>query len=249
MKEVFVDYENSNGKYKISNYGNILNTSTNKLLKGTVFRGYKRHTLKIDDKAVSVFTHVAVAKHFVPNPNNLPIVNHIDEDGLNPKANNLEWVTAKENANHGSRNERIGTATKSPICEYDLEGNYIRTWISPAAPSSVYKISVRAIQQAASIISNTGITSCGRQWRYLKDSKGENINPLPKNHKARLYNSVANHNVIISDNFLYYELQDANKHQKALMMIDDVINNPLLKIYQKRNLEYIKEYLNELKTC
>jgi hypothetical protein len=43
---------------------------------------------------------------FVPNPENLPYVNHIDENPLNNELSNLEWVTPKENVNHGTALER-----------------------------------------------------------------------------------------------------------------------------------------------
>ncbi len=44
--------------------------------------------------------HRLVALHFVPNPDNKPEVNHIDEDKHNPRADNLEWMTSSENSLH-----------------------------------------------------------------------------------------------------------------------------------------------------
>lgn len=51
--------------------------------------------------------HVLLAKTFIPNPNNLPCVNHIDENKLNNELSNLEWVTYSENSRHGTCRERI----------------------------------------------------------------------------------------------------------------------------------------------
>ena len=59
----------------------------------------KRHKWRI---------HRLVAETFIPNPDNLPEVNHKDENKLNNEASNLEWCTHKYNSNYGSRPRRIG---------------------------------------------------------------------------------------------------------------------------------------------
>ena len=43
-----------------------------------------------------------MAKAFIPNPNNYPIINHKDENKLNNNLDNLEWMTCKENINYGT---------------------------------------------------------------------------------------------------------------------------------------------------
>lgn len=81
----------------VSNLGNVI---WNNKLRNIYYNadGYAMCSLKIPNKGWrSVFRHVLVATAFVPNPNNLPEVNHKDYDRANPKSDNLEWVTRTEN--------------------------------------------------------------------------------------------------------------------------------------------------------
>lgn len=69
--------------------------------------GYKNLQFSTKDgKTRSTSLHRIIAHAFIPNPLNLPEVNHIDEDKRNNSLDNLEWVSSKGNANHGSRNKR-----------------------------------------------------------------------------------------------------------------------------------------------
>ena len=81
------------------------------------------------------FIHRIVAKAFIPNPNNLPEVNHIKEfEKTNNKVDNLEWCNHSYNQNYGTRNERVAKKLRKIKCkkvnQYDLDGNYIKTWNS-----------------------------------------------------------------------------------------------------------------------
>lgn len=74
----------------------------------------------------NVYVHRLVAELYIPNPDNLPEVNHKDENKLNPCAYNLEWCTPKYNSNYGNRLSKF----YKPIIQYDLEGNFIKEWNS-----------------------------------------------------------------------------------------------------------------------
>ena len=76
--------------------------------------------------------HRAVAEAFIPNPNNLPCVNHKDGNKRNNKVENLEWVTYKENTQHAVKIGLIKTGEDSPMygktgdrhpCHYSNLGN------------------------------------------------------------------------------------------------------------------------------
>lgn len=55
----------------------------------------------------SIYVHRLIAQDWVPNPDGLPVINHIDENKSNNCADNLKWCTQKENCNHGDRNDKI----------------------------------------------------------------------------------------------------------------------------------------------
>ena len=110
--EIWKDIKGYDGKYQISNKGNIKNVKRNKLLKIQFNKNYKCiHLVGMDGKIKNYTIHRLMAQSFIPNPDNLPCVNHKDENKLNNSLDNLEWCTEKYNCNYGTRNERF-TETK-----------------------------------------------------------------------------------------------------------------------------------------
>lgn len=98
------NYEN----YIINTEGIVINTVTNHVLKGSIGEhGYKYYRLSKDGKKKMFYAHRLVAETFIPNPDSLPIVNHIDGNKLNNNVSNLEWVTASANMQHAHTNHLI----------------------------------------------------------------------------------------------------------------------------------------------
>ena len=103
MVEKWVNIEN-HPSYFISNFGRVFSKKSNKVMKNRVVskNGYQQITL--DNSQLLV--HRLVAQEFIPNPNNLPCVNHKDENPGNNDFRNLEWCTYKYNSNYGTNPSR-----------------------------------------------------------------------------------------------------------------------------------------------
>lgn len=117
MKEIWKDIKNYEGLYQVSNLGKVRSypNFSHKdffVLKQWITQGYYYVKLFKDGKRKSYSVHRLVAEAFIPNPDNLPQIGHKDEnnfktgDGCNNCVDNLEWCTAKENANMPKRKDR-----------------------------------------------------------------------------------------------------------------------------------------------
>lgn len=96
-----------NTDYFVYPDGKIYSKKSNKFLKERInSRGYKWVVLYYNNKPNSHFIHRLVAECFIPNPNNLETVNHIDENKSNNHYSNLEWMDRKEN-NRYSKNKAV----------------------------------------------------------------------------------------------------------------------------------------------
>lgn len=110
MKEIWKDIKGWKGLYQVSNLGNIRTLHykkpyLRKLSKSK--KGYLRVNLSKDKKYKYYSVHRLVAEAFIPNPDNLPQINHKDEIRTNNRVDNLEWCTSKYNCNYGHHCENV----------------------------------------------------------------------------------------------------------------------------------------------
>lgn len=128
----FLGYPN----YEVSNFGkvkslNYLRSGKEKILKQGKYKdGYMLVGLWKDGEGKTFLVHKLVALAFIPNPFNLPQINHKDENKENNHVDNLEFCTAKHNTNYGTRNKRLSESKEKPILQYALDGSFIRDWES-----------------------------------------------------------------------------------------------------------------------
>ena len=120
--EIWVDVENYEGLYKVSNMGNILSLRRNKLVIGDINNaGYRRVILYKEKKRERFFVHRLVAKYFCPNYKEENVVNHLDGDKQNNKASNLEWCSRSENDIHAYNLGLRGANNSKRVAKYNLE--------------------------------------------------------------------------------------------------------------------------------
>lgn len=146
--EIWKDIKGYEGYYQVSNKGRVKSISrkivyknndihyvNEKILTPCINKSkYLQVSLYINNKDTKEYIHRLVAKTFISNPDNLPDINHIDENKANNCVENLEWCTKKYNNNYGSHNINAGKNHSISILQYDLKGNFIKEW------QSAYKI-------------------------------------------------------------------------------------------------------------
>lgn len=107
-------------RYEISNDGRVRRADTKKELKPFLnSSGYYQVTLCVNYEKKYVLVSRLVAQAFIPNPENLPFVNHIDENPRNNRVENLEWCTAEYNSNWGTSKFRRNETKKKELVEVD----------------------------------------------------------------------------------------------------------------------------------
>lgn len=174
--------ENQYGRYEKTVKGRIMKTGKNKY-------GYLQVGLCKYGKVKTFLVHRLVAEAFIPNPNNLPEVNHKDERPWNNAVSNLEWCDRVYNNNYGTRNKRISQANKGKNGYWlgkhhsdETKRRIIETMskkpVAAYTPDGSFVAEFPSIREAARVLNcfSTNIVGClkgrykscsGYIWKYL----------------------------------------------------------------------------------
>lgn len=115
MKEVFKKID-GHDRYSISNMGRVRNDKTGRILKTNSINNAGYKLICIQKSCYTI--HRLVALHFIPNPNGLSDVNHINEDKSDNRVENLEWISHRDSLRHGTCRKRIVESYKK-YCQSD----------------------------------------------------------------------------------------------------------------------------------
>lgn len=169
--EVWRDIAGYEGLYQVSNKGRIKSLLDGKerilRLHANIRWGYLNTFLYKDKKRKTFRVHRLVAMAFIPNPDNLPEVNHKDEIVNNNCVENLEWCTSLYNNHYGKHRQRMKeTATETrgrPVLQFSENGDFISEYRSIGEAWRKTKISRAHIGE---VCKGNRKTAGGYMWKY-----------------------------------------------------------------------------------
>lgn len=171
--EIWVPIEGFEELYHVSDYGRVKSLNYNHTKQEHILKpsktkkdGYLIVNLYKDGKAKIKLVHRLVAEAFIDNPNNLPEVNHINEDKTDNRVQNLCWISPIDNINYGTCIKRRAKARYKKVIQYDLDGNFIQEWESATEVQrqlGFYKSGI------CFCCNGKCKTAYGFKWRYKND--------------------------------------------------------------------------------
>ena len=172
MQEIWRDIEGYEGLYQVSNKRrvkslNYRHTGKEEVLKqGKTKKGYLLVCLSKGGKHKNYQVHRLVASAFISNPENYPVINHLDENASNNCIENLEWCTQKYNCNYGTRNERLSKSkNRAFICVET--GEVFSSAKEAQEKTGVFASAIRACARHEKWYHTAG----GYHWEYIEEEE------------------------------------------------------------------------------
>lgn len=189
MTEEWKDIEGYEGIYQVSNLGRVRSLdhkARHRSRTGNEFEvtykgrirkqvpnenGYSIVMVKDGGKSRALKVHRLVAQAFIPNPDNLPFVNHKDEDPSNNRADNLEWCTHEYNVRYGTaimrvRNTQLKRA--NAVLQLDNEGNVLGRFLSLERAAEAMGCCTQLIKRVCDGKPHCH-TAKGYRWKWEED--------------------------------------------------------------------------------
>ena len=162
MYELFFKY------YDITKEGVIINLKTNRKYKGTIGNnGYLHWQTTKNNKHYDWSIHRLIAIKYIPNPNNYPVINHIDGNKLNNSIDNLEWCTYSDNVKHAYNTKLIKGGAKT-VLQIDKNTNkIINIFKSEMEAGRITGINHSAISKVCRGVRKT---AGNYKWKYYNGS-------------------------------------------------------------------------------
>lgn len=180
MEEIWRNVKGYEELYQVSNYGQIRSVDRfvgyrykgkqriykGRLLKQVERNGYLSVSLSKGNIIKQKSIHRLVAEAFLPNPSNLPLVNHIDENKKNNMVSNLEWCSCAYNTNYGSGRKKQAESQQKVVLQYDKDGNLLNQYPSATIAALKNGYNLKTISQCC-----RGRTKSAYNyiWRYRYD--------------------------------------------------------------------------------
>lgn len=174
--------------YAVTKEGKVFSFKWGKVRELTISKsrnGYSRVHLNIDCKDKSAYVHRLVAEAYIPNPHNLPQVNHKDGNKDNNNVSNLEWCTAQYNVQHalniGLKPSMVGVTNGNAKLSEEQVKEIINLILDGFTNTEIAK----CYRLQSSYIS---LIRSKKRWRCLWDSEFSHVTTVPKSNNKRTRN-------------------------------------------------------------
>lgn len=156
------------GIYQVSDNGNVRRKEKYKAVPGVLRpnkrpNGYLCVDLSKDCKRKTFLIHRLVSLAFIPNPDNLPQINHKNENKADNRVENLEWCDSRYNNNYGTVKKRISITKSIPIIQCNMNGEIIRKYYGMNEAARQTGIYVQNIHKCCIGVYKT---AGGYKWKY-----------------------------------------------------------------------------------
>lgn len=181
--EEWRDIPGYEGLYQVSNFGRVrsldrivISNGFQRKIRGCILkpsvsrRGYYLICLQKESIPKTILVHRLVAQVFIPNPNNLPCVNHKSEIKTENSVENIEWCSYKYNSNYGTRTERFIKSKSKKVAKIAPNGDVLEVYNSAmdAAQTIPNKNTRSQAGHIRDVCNGVYETSGGYRWKYYE---------------------------------------------------------------------------------